>query len=383
MKECQFPKTIININKRDSFFLALYFIIYILISQHGILKYVALSGAIVLTLLITTKINLKYFVVMIHALFYTAYGALLSYVNMMFSFDSVKQILIYICPGLFSIFFFSIYGKKNSKKMLDVQFVGLCLAYICLFARKINYSSLSFESHMYAYIFGAFAIIYFWQKRYRWMLSALLFMFIEDKRIVFLAFGVTLFFSFIIGKIRNERYLGIINKWLSFLLLICPIIWIYLCSSGVLELIFQLLEINSMGRLNGSSAWSQAGQYYDFSPVYLGRGIGWVLGWLGRAGISSFPILHNDFLAGYIELGFWGYVMWIILFLTIPCLLRKNVHIANAVILLTGYMFINFLTDNTYIYVTWLLPFYSILLAIVYGKDGVLPYGKNDYTDEQ
>lgn len=369
MKKCRLSNPTLTIKKKDVFLVVLFFILYILISQPGILKYITLSGAILFSLILKGKINLNHYIVMIHAVFYSLYGLLLAFVNMTVDFESVKQLLIYICPGLFSICFFSLYGKKNGIKLLDIQFVALCMAYSCLFADKIDYSNFSNESQLYGYIFGAFALLYFWQKRYWWMVIAIAFMFIENKRIVEFAFVVIMFLSFLIGKIKKDGQLVFVNKILSALLLIGPFIWMYLCSSGVLEWIFQVLDINSQGRIDGESIWTQAKQYYDFSPFYLGRGIGWVISWLKMAGSSFFPILHNDFLAGFIELGFLGYIVWIFLFQAIPFIWRKKIYISNIVLLLTGYMFINFLTDNTYIYVTWLLPFYSILLVILYGED--------------
>ena len=46
---------------------------------------------------------------------------------------------------------------------------------------------------------------------------------------------------------------------------------------------------------------------------------------------------------------------------------KKGIRCANLVGLLIGYMFINLLTDNIYLYITFLIPLYIILLGLVFG----------------
>ena len=79
----------------------------------------------------------------------------------------------------------------------------------------------------------------------------------------------------------------------------------------------------------------------------------------------------------YIELGFWGYVLWILSFVLIVGLVKKeSVKKANFIMILFGYAFINFLTDNIYLYVSFLTPLYTICLDVIYGENENPTYEK-------
>ena len=360
----------ICIKKNELSLLLFFILVFLIISGEGILKYIALSGIIVICLIKRKFLNMKYFNIVIPSLIYIFIGSIVAFLSGTFTFFGVKQLLIYLCSGLFSIVLFSLYGKKETIRLLDIQFIALCIAYLMLYARYFTLTEFYYESNIYAYIFGAYALIYFCQNRKVMMIFAIIFMLFDHKRIADAAFVIALIALFIIKIFRKNKHQKWIKSVSTIVLIALPIGWVLMCSNGMLANIFMSLGINTMGRLEGTGAWNLAKRYYDISPLFMGNGIGFVTEWLGRGNVFSFSNLHNDFLTGYIELGFIGFFIWIITF-QIPLFGNKKQPLIklNIISVLIGFMFLNFLTDNIYLYVTFLAPFYLILLSILYGDD--------------
>jgi hypothetical protein len=127
--------------------------------------------------------------------------------------------------------------------------------------------------------------------------------------------------------------------------------------------VFSLLEeagIQTSGRVE---IYNAVDKFYDFSPDFLGNGIGFLTYQLSgnmNVGVSA---VHNDFLQYFIDLGFWGYILW----LTSMTVVRvwyfgKEGKIDSAIItlVLTVYLVIVSSTDNTMNY-----PLLTTVLAII------------------
>ena len=284
----------ISTSKKDWTFLVLFIILFIVIAQEGIIKYGVLSAAIIVSLLIRKKIVKSHFIILGHTAVYVIIGMLLSIISGNFSFDSIKQLLIYICSGLFAISFFSMYGKDKSTRLVNIQFVALCISYLIMYARYFTLSSFFYESCIFAYIFGIYGLIYFCQKKYKMMCLAITFMLFDHKRIVDAAFVIALLAVLLIKMIKKRKAQKRLNGIASTVLLVVPIIWVWLCSNGLLTIVFAKFGINTMGRLEGTGAWNIAKNYYTFSPDYIGKGIGYVLNWLENANIFGFHNLRNE-----------------------------------------------------------------------------------------
>ena len=54
--------------------------------------------------------------------------------------------------------------------------------------------------------------------------------------------------------------------------------------------------------------YSHVNEYYDFSPLFPGRGIGFLTYQLNEVVSLGVSAVHNDFLQFYIDLGFFGYI---------------------------------------------------------------------------
>ena len=126
---------------------------------------------------------------------------------------------------------------------------------------------------------------------------------------------------------------------------------------------FSLLEqagIETSGRVD---IYNAVDKFYEFSPGFLGNGIGFLTYQLGtnmNEGVSS---VHNDFLQYFIDLGFWGYILWLAaMTLVRVCYFGRNGRIDNAIstFALTLYLVIVSSTDNTMNY-----PLLTTVLAIL------------------
>lgn len=118
------------------------------------------------------------------------------------------------------------------------------------------------------------------------------------------------------------------------------------------------LGVDMMGR---DTIYEYVGQFYEFTPAYLGRGFEYTvstLRGLKLAGENTIGVeaIHNDILRQFIELGFWGFGAWAAF--TYVYQLKwfgKNFsdNVALLVLVINVYTFLTYLTDNT-IYYFWL-----------------------------
>ena len=127
--------------------------------------------------------------------------------------------------------------------------------------------------------------------------------------------------------------------------------------------VFSLLEeagIDTSGRVQ---IYNAVDKFYKFSPDFLGNGIGFLTYQLStnmNVGVSS---VHNDFLQYYIDLGFVGYILWLISMIVVRiCYFGKKGKIDNAIITfcLSVYLVVVSSTDNTMNY-----PLLTAVLAIL------------------
>ena len=127
--------------------------------------------------------------------------------------------------------------------------------------------------------------------------------------------------------------------------------------------VFALLEkigINTSGRVD---IYQAVDKFYDFTPGFLGNGIGFLTYQLStnmNVGVSS---VHNDFLQYFIDLGFWGYILWVIsMTLVRVCYFGRKGDVDNAILTfaLTIYLVIVSSTDNTMNF-----PLLTTVLAVI------------------
>ena len=181
------------------------------------------------------------------------------------------------------------------------------------------------------------------------------------KRIGIIAIVIALAFGWLlkfIAKFKKDTAMRL-TVIFSVILVVLLIGYIAIIKLDV----FTLLEkagIDTSGRV---TIYNAVDKFYEFSPEFLGNGIGFLTYQLStnmNVGVSS---VHNDFLQYFIDLGFWGYILWLVsMTLVRVCYFGKKGKVENGIIALalSIYLVIVSSTDNTMNY-----PLLTTVLAII------------------
>ena len=222
------------------------------------------------------------------------------------------------------------------------------------------------EIHELAFCLGAYLIYMLYKPNkniiYFILLFLTLFCFLSAfKRIAIIAIAAALAFGYIL------KFIARFNKQTASRLVTILTLFVIFLLIGYIALIkmdtFELLEkagINTSGRVE---IYNAVDKFYEFSPGFLGNGIGFLtyqLNTFMKVGVAS---VHNDFLQHFIDLGFWGYIIWLVsITLVRVCYFGKHGNVENAIItfMLTLYLIIVSSTDNTMNY-----PLLTGVLAIL------------------
>ena len=181
------------------------------------------------------------------------------------------------------------------------------------------------------------------------------------KRIAIIAIVIALMFGYLLKFIARFN-----QKTASRLIIIFSIALIILLLGYIAILkgdAFELLEkagINTSGR---GVIYNAVDDFYEFSPTFLGNGIGFLTYQLNTNMSIGVASVHNEFLQYFIDLGFFGYIIWLfsIILLRVWYFGRKgNVDNAIVTFILTIYLIIVSSTDNTMNY-----PLLTGVLAIL------------------
>ena len=222
------------------------------------------------------------------------------------------------------------------------------------------------EIHELAFCLGAYLIYMLLKPRkdivYFILLGLTSFCFIVAfKRIgmiaIVFALGIGWLLKFISKLKKNTAWR--LTMIFSFVLVLILIGYV-----GIIKMdVFSLLEeagIDTSGRV---VIYNAVDKFYEFSPEFLGNGIGFLTYQLSTnisTGVSS---VHNDFLQYFIDLGFWGYILWLVsMTLVRVWYFGAKGKIENGIIALalTSYLVIVSSTDNTLNY-----PLITTVLAIL------------------
>lgn len=209
------------------------------------------------------------------------------------------------------------------------------------------------EIHELAFCLGAYLIYMLLKPKkniiYFIFLFLSLFCFLSAfKRIAIIAIAIALLFGYLLKFIAryNKKTAGRLVTFLSFVVIILLIGYIALIKGDV----FQSLEkagIETSGRVE---IYNAVDDFYEFSPGFLGNGIGFLtyqLNTFMKVGVAS---VHNDFLQHFIDLGFWGYIIWLVSMTLVRVWYfgkKGKVETAILTFVLTLYLIIVSTTDNT------------------------------------
>lgn len=246
------------------------------------------------------------------------------------------------------------------------KFMSELFELISSFADNTGETIVKAEIHELAFCLGAYIIYMLYKPRKKlwfWILfSAALFCFIAAfKRIAMIAMLVVAVIRVIMilpEKISDKALRKSINA------VMLTAVFLLIGYIAVIKAdVFSLLEnagINTSGR---AFIYSHVNEYYDFSPLFVGNGIGFLTYQLNEVVSLGVSMVHNDFLQFFVDLGFFGYILWLlsITVLRTSYFGRDNDNdTALTAALLTVYLLIVSSTDNTMNY-----PLFTTVMGII------------------
>ena len=116
--------------------------------------------------------------------------------------------------------------------------------------------------------------------------------------------------------------------------------------------------------------YTQLIDWFDKKILLVGKGIGVVETLLEAWNIRTFANLHNDLLKFYVELGIIGLLIFLLSYGVVFYIVGHKFGVEKMCMVLSMslYSIALFATDNVSIYVLYLMPYYSILFAVLSQK---------------
>ena len=251
---------------------------------------------------------------------------------------------------------------QNGIGVFFSEFVKL----IVTFAGETGEVIVQAEIHELAFCLGAYLIYMLFEFRKNIVFYILLgltsFCFLAAfKRIGIVAIVVALAFGWLLKLIAKFSEKTARNLTIIFSLILVAVLIGYV---AIIKLdVFTLLEKAGIDTSGRDDIYNAVDKFYEFSPQFLGNGIGFLTYQLStnmNVGVSS---VHNDFLQYFIDLGFWGYILWLVSMTFVRVWYFGSKGKTNKAILalaLTVYLVIVSSTDNTMNY-----PLITTVLAII------------------
>ena len=246
------------------------------------------------------------------------------------------------------------------------SFFSEFITLVMTFAAETGDIIVQAEIHELAFCLGAYLIYMLLKPKkdivFFILLGLTMFCFLTAfKRIGIIAIVIALAFGWLL------KFIAILKKDTAMRLTVIFSVILVVLLIGYIAIIkldvFTLLEkmgIDTSGRV---TIYNAVDKFYEFSPEFLGNGIGFLTYQLStnmNVGVSS---VHNDFLQYFIDLGFWGYILWLVsMTLVRVCYFGKKGKVENGIIAfaLSIYLVIVSSTDNTMNY-----PLLTTVLAII------------------
>ena len=359
-----------NKNKYDIRIILFFLMLYKVIDMNGQIKYAIAMGItflIFMAILINKEVydvNLKDLIVLISpSMFYILYSTVIVYAK-----SNYHQLSYFMKESLFIItsillaWAIAIWIKDK----FDIKLLFWSMAIIFLIDNIIRFSAEDLMESTFCFAFGALLMYFFVKKEWKYVLISFIFVYLANKRVVLLALVVAILVKVVTDIAKNIKMKHII--WLSIIFL--AFLYIYGISISWLDTFAMDNKINTMGRLD---IYKYVEELYQFRIDFLGNGIGAVMTKLETLNISTARNLHNDFLKLYIEIGFWGLLIYCLIYNYIFSYINKKYEKSlQLVFILFVYTFMLYTTDNTLIYICYLTPLYTVIFYDIYMNRGDL-----------
>lgn len=215
------------------------------------------------------------------------------------------------------------------------------------------------EIHDITFVMGVYVIYFLFFSsgvKYRYLYAGIaLFLFMAGlKRIAFLSMLAALTFALfccVLGPKGKKRTLIIT----AFLIVAFCYYYIIIIHEGVFTRFCIEHEIELNGR---EKIYDFISNYYEVSPSYSGKGYEFCVHLLKsmretKDQVVAINAVHNDILKMYVEMGFWGFLLWIMgyyVYQTHWFINRCGEKTAVCFMAINVYMLVTYMTDNTMFY---------------------------------
>ena len=233
------------------------------------------------------------------------------------------------------------------------NYISEFITLVVTFAGETGDIIIQAEIHELAFCLGAYLIYLLYRPKksivYFILLFLSLFCFMSAfKRIAIIAIVIALSFGYLLKFIAryNKKTSGRLVTFFAFVVIFLLIGYIALIKMDAFEFL-ENAGINTSGRVE---IYNAVDKFYEFHPGFLGNGIGFLTYQLNEFMSVDVASVHNDFLQHFIDLGFWGYIIWLAsmtLFRVWYFGRKGNVENAIITFMLTLYLIIVSSTDNT------------------------------------
>ncbi|MCR4622153.1 MAG: O-antigen ligase family protein [Clostridiales bacterium] len=252
-------------------------------------------------------------------------------------------VLFYVINIIFALFRYGITPALHSIRDFIVSF------------GQANGFMKALELHDAVFAFGVFIIYYYLEgvKKHPVKFAlAVLFFLLGFKRIGALAILVALPLGSLLKRyIRDLKKAGLI---LGVTIVLAGFAYIAFVKLGGFSALTRLLGINSMGR---DAIYDFVEDCYTLSPSFLGRGFEYITQLFKNSthpslNLANIAAVHNSYLTVFIEFGFFGYFLWTGYWLVWHhgWTARFGKKVMLAQLLVSVYLFVTYLTDNTSFY---------------------------------
>lgn len=190
---------------------------------------------------------------------------------------------------------------------------------------------------------------------------------------LFLVYFVAIFL-----KNKSKKGVRFWSLIFSLIGLFLSLVFIWGIKTNYLEVLAELYNINFMGRLK---SYRYMREYFDMTPLYLGRGIG-AAARINQSIRASVNIVqgHSEILYTYIDVGFSGFILWI-LYCGYGATRRITRTFGSETgmlwLVFTAYAYITYFTDNTTIYFAFQSSYMIIIFHMMYTKSSIKSISKN------
>lgn len=215
------------------------------------------------------------------------------------------------------------------------------------------------EIHDITFTMGVFFIYFLFfdpGEKYRYLYAgiALFLFFTGFKRIAFLSLFLGIAFALAMKLISAKKQRRVL-MFTAFLVVVFCYIYLITIQNGSFTRLLTEHGIELNGR---EKIYDYIANYYEVKPTYLGKGYEFCVQLLKsmhgtKEQVVNITAVHNDILKMYVEMGFWGFLFWILTYYAYQThwyISRCGEKVAVCFMTISLYMLITYMTDNTMFY---------------------------------